>query len=134
MHVSSHFHAHPVSWSELCRWSARASAIVLMACWVVYAVVELFNPDFHLTPELKVQGVALAFVFAGYAVGWRHEVVGGLMAVAGTLAFFAINAWAVGQAPQLPAAWFAAPGVLMLIAQRLSPDGDSHQPAAARKA
>jgi hypothetical protein len=67
---------------------------------------------FHQT----CQAVALAVVFAGYLVGWRNELVGGLLSVFGTIAFVAICAVTFGAPPAISSAWFAIPGVLFLVA------------------
>ena len=83
MYASTQFHAHPVSPSTAIRWFARISAAVLIVGWISFAVAELFHPDFYVPRSLLYQGAALAAVFAGYAVGWRWELVGGLLAIAG---------------------------------------------------
>ena len=101
----------------------------MMIGWVCVAVAELFHPDFYLPPALKLQGAALAVVFAGYALGWRWELAGGLLAVVGTAAFFAINTFIVGTTPELAAAWFAVPGVLYLEAWRHGRRGEAHPKA-----
>ena len=38
-------------------------------------------------------------VFGGYALGWRHELAGGTLAILGTIAFFVINALTVHVLP-----------------------------------
>jgi hypothetical protein len=58
----------------------------------------------------------LAVVFAGYAIGWRYELAGGLIAVLGTIAFFWVNVVTIGDPPDHVAAIFALPGVLQILA------------------
>jgi hypothetical protein len=94
--------------------------VVLIVEWLCFAVVELFHPDFYVAPGMYYQGAALAIVFAGYAIGWRSELFGGILAIAGTVAFFAAYVFVVGSSPPpgIAAAWFAVPGVLYLEAWR----------------
>jgi hypothetical protein len=65
---------------------------------------------------LIFQGAALAIVFAGYAVAWRWELAGGLMAIGGTIAFVGCSLATIGALPLPQVAWFAAPGVLSVLA------------------
>jgi hypothetical protein len=62
------------------------------------------------------QAAALGIVFAGYALGWRSEFAGGVLAIMGTAGFFAVHELTLGSLPTLEAALFAAPGVLHLLA------------------
>lgn len=98
------------------RWSARASAIVLAASWLALVLAEGVRTKFDVPTDLAFQAVALAIVFAGYAIGWRQELVGGVIVIVGTIAFFAVNLVTIMDAPPLAAAWFAAPGILYLLA------------------
>ena len=68
---------------------------------------------------------ALAVVFGGYALGWRHELAGGALAIVGTIAFFVINALTVHVLPGAAALWFAVPGLLYIQAWRLQRHGES---------
>ena len=126
MFASSRHHDHPLSWTQVCRWGARTIAIVLVVSWTAYFVAEVFRPDFSIPATLRMQGAALAVVFAAYAIGWRWELAGGALAVLGTLAFFAVNAFVVGRVPALGALWFAAPGLLYLEAWRETRHASRH--------
>jgi hypothetical protein len=64
------------------------------------------------------QAAALALVFAGYALGWRKELAGGVLAIMGTIAFFAVHVLSFGSVPDLGAASFAVPGVLYVLASK----------------
>jgi hypothetical protein len=68
------------------------------------------------SPLTQYQALTLAAVFAGYAIGWRNELVGGFIAILGTIAFFALNRLMVGGFPGSGAALFAVPGILYLLA------------------
>ena len=118
MYAYSHHQTHPIPSLTLLRWCARIGAIVLAVGWLGCALAELFRPGFYVPRPLAYQGAALAVVFAGYAIGWRWELAGGLLVVAGSAAFFVIEVLAVGAWPQPAIVWFAAPGVLYLEAWR----------------
>ena len=65
-----------------------------------------------------MQGGLLAIVFAGYAIGWRKEILGGWMAILGAATLVAMLAITLDWAPQaFQMAWFAVPGVLYLMAR-----------------
>jgi hypothetical protein len=89
----------------------------LLTTWLGFVIFEaiLSGPP---APVTALQAAAFAVVFAGYALGWRYELAGGLLAILGTAAFFAVCAFTIGVPPQSGVAWFAAPGVLYLLAWR----------------
>jgi hypothetical protein len=98
------------------RAGARASAIVLVAMWLALVVAEVIRSHFEMpAAEGLYQGLTLAVVFAGYAVGWRYELAGGLIAILGTIAFFWVNLVTIGDPPDNVAAIFAVPGVLDIL-------------------
>lgn len=103
---------------QLFRTLGRASAIILFASWAGLVIAEIVQRKFGEPPlDVFFQAAALAVVFAGYAVGWRHELAGGLMAVLGTIAFFIVQVVALtGPTGVSAAVWFALPGVLYLLA------------------
>ena len=109
------------------RWAARVSGVVLLVAWLALVLAEALKTRFDaLAIESVYQGVALAVVFAGYAIGWRKEFLGGVIAIVGTVAFFAVQLTTIGTPPELAAVWFAAPGVLYLLA--------SHEEKVSRRA
>jgi len=99
------------------RYAAAACGASLVAGWLVFLVLEAIR-NRELIPYIHShnQAIALAVVFSSYVIGWRHELIGALLAVVGTLAFFAVGRASVEVLPPLAAAWFAAPGVLYLAA------------------
>jgi hypothetical protein len=104
-----------VSDSWLFRYCGRAGGLIVMGSWLVAVVVETVRKG---PPVLEnyYQAVPLAVIFAGYAVGWRKEILGGLLAIVGTVAFLAQYVTMFGILPGTGAAWFAVPGVFYLIA------------------
>lgn len=107
-----------VSDSSLFRYCGRAGGLIVMASWLVVVVVEAVRQG---PPVLEnyYQAIPLAMIFAGYAIGWRKEILGGLLAIVGALAFIAQYVAMFGVFPNAGAVWFAAPGVLYLIAHYL---------------
>jgi hypothetical protein len=91
------------------------SAVLLFLAWSVVVVSEFlrFGAPAALTLSL---GVAFAIVFAGYVVGWRYELVGGIVTLVGVAALFATSIYVFQDLPQLAVIWFAAPGALYLLA------------------
>src|SRR3990172_670761 len=76
--------AHHVPYSWLVRWCARAAAAILLAIWVWLVAVEAIRPGFRLPANIWFQAATLAMVFSGYALGWQRELLGGVLAIAGT--------------------------------------------------
>ena len=106
-----------VPFSSLLRWSARASGAILVVAWLALVILETTRPNVDaLHVAAFYQAAALALVFAGYALGWRMELAGGVVSILGTAAFFAVHVLTFGILPGLEAAWFAVPGVLYVLA------------------
>ena len=101
--------------TELFRWFARASSIVLFVGWIFLLVQELMR-DTRVTTHEAIQAVVLALIFVGYAVGWRNELAGALVALFGTIVFYTVCTVTFGQLPSLAIAWFALPSVLYVLA------------------
>jgi len=101
--------------SSSIRWFARASSIILMVIWLVYFAVETTRPGFQFERYGVVQGALLAVVFAGYILGWAREYLGGLFAVAGTIAY-SVFVLATAHVAAPGATLFAVPGILYLLA------------------
>jgi hypothetical protein len=101
------------------RWLARTIAEILVVLWIGYFLAEYFRPGNDQWPAtLYVQGALLAVVFAGYAIGWRREMLGGWMAILG-VAIFTVVTMITHNFPKegVQLAWFAVPGVLYLMAR-----------------
>ena len=73
--------------ATLCRWTARILGILLLSLIVLLAIGEgMPNP---LTQPLEVQVgfLALGLLLIGILAGWRWELAGGLMSLAGWFIF-----------------------------------------------
>jgi len=112
--MSTSIQQRRVSNSEVYRWLACASGALLFIAWLGFVIFEAIS-NWPPSRDAMYQAVGFAIVFAGYALGWRFELAGGLLAILGTAAVFAACAF-TGLLPQLSVAWFAAPGVLYLLA------------------
>jgi hypothetical protein len=112
------------SYAWLFRWCGRAGGAMVVIAWLALVILEATRPDVGLpSVEAIYQGAALALVFAGYALGWRQELAGGVLTIVGTVAFFAVNLLTLEVLPDLGATWFAIPGVLYLLAWKTSERG-----------
>jgi hypothetical protein len=115
---AQNYHA---TYSDLFRRSARFSGAILCVAWLGFAIAELARSDFRtLSIDSSYQAAALAIVFFGYLAGWREELLGGLFSIFGTAAYFLIVVLTSNVSPGIEAAWFAAPGVLYLLAWQCS--------------
>ena len=106
-----------VNYSYLFRWSARAAGALLMVSWLALFISEITRQGLG-KPAFNTHGqaAALAIVFAGYILGWWKEFAGGVLAIVGTLAFFAVIVATDAMPPEAGMVWFAAPGILYLLA------------------
>jgi hypothetical protein len=112
---------HHLSYSDLFRWSACFGGAILFIAWLGLVIAELARSEFRtLSIDSFYQAAALAIVFLGYAVGWREEILGGLFSLFGTAAYFLTVVLTTNVLPGMEAAWFAAPGVLYLLAWQCS--------------
>ena len=99
------------------RWTARVSAVVLFAIWLGFLISELWRQGLADSGiNTYGQAAALALVFVGYVVGLRKELMGGVAAILGTLAFVTVVATTTKVFPGIAALLFAVPGVLYLLA------------------
>jgi hypothetical protein len=106
------------------RWAGRGLGLALFAfvAWFLIAHVAAGdgpNPFKMDAAELGLF-VTLFTAVGGMLLGWRWEVVGGVLVVAGMLLFYLINQLAGGS---WPSGWFIwllpLPGVFYLVASAL---------------
>jgi hypothetical protein len=108
---------HHVPIARVFRDAAAACGATLVACWFGLLMLEVIRSGDWL-PNIRSynQALVLTIVFASYAIGWKHELIGAALALAGTAAFFAVGFVGVRVFPPVPAVWLAAPGILYLLA------------------
>ena len=109
---------HDASSSALFRYCGRAGALIIAGSWLALVIIEYFRNGPPVI-ENYYQGAMLAMVFVGYAVGWRHETLGGALAILGTIGFVVLNAVMFAYLPISGSVGFAAPGVFYLISHYL---------------
>lgn len=97
------------------RWLARIGTIIS----AVILAAFIFGGDEQL-PKLR-EWLGLVFfpggVLLGMALGWKSELIGGVVTVLSLLAFYAMQLLQAGNLPEGP--WFfvfASPGFLFLAA------------------
>lgn len=100
---------------QLLRWIARIGSLVSAAILMAF----IFGGNERL-PNLQ-EWMGLIFfpggVLLGMALGWKNELIGGVVTVLSLLAFYATQMLHAGNLPSGP--WFlifASPGILFLIA------------------
>ena len=98
----------------LCRWTARVIAALLLGLFLIFAIGEGLPNLLTLSPAQQAETLAFAFVFGGILIGWRWELVGGLLSLV-SAGFFLSS---VGGP-----AWFvvalAIPGALLITSALL---------------
>ena len=117
-----------VSYSWLFRNCGRLGGLIVMVGCVVLAVYEATRSGAP-APEAYFQAGALAIVFAGYVIGWSREMLGGALAVAGTVLFYVLHAVTLHSPPQPATALLAAPGIFFMLARYL----DEHRSGEVRE-
>ena len=65
----------------LCRWTARVIAALLLGVFLIAFIVEGLPNLLTLAPAQQAQTLAFALVFGGILIGWRWELVGGLLSL-----------------------------------------------------
>jgi hypothetical protein len=87
-----------------------------MVSWLALFITDTIRQGIS-EPAMNTHGqaAALAMVFAGYVLGWWKEFAGGVLAILGTFAFYAIVAVTSHAPPAPEAVWFAAPGIMYLL-------------------
>lgn len=110
----------PIPWAYLLRWAARTCGLILFAGWALFLAAEMVRPGFQTPLRTMAQAAALGIVFASYALGWKHELAGGLINLAGVALYFVVNVLDTQVLPAPAAAWFAVPGLLFLLARHES--------------
>lgn len=104
--------------AAVCRWTARIVGALLVVTVVCIAIGERMPNPFAQPAMAQVGFLALAMIVIGILVGWRWELAGGILSLAG---------WCLFLDPvknsQRGLTWFiltlALPGVLYVISALL---------------
>ncbi len=75
--------------AALCRWTARVLGTLLLSVVVLIAIGEGMPNPCTQPGAVQVGFLALAVLLLGILAGWRWELAGGLISLAGWCAFMA---------------------------------------------
>ncbi len=101
------------------RWIARIgaglAAAVMLLFFVGEGLAEGLAPLLDLSFRESAMMVAFAAVWVSLLLGWRWELVGGLLTLSGLAAFYVVDYALSGTFPRGPTFFlFASPGLLFL--------------------
>jgi len=71
----------------MCRWIARVAGALLVMLVVVIAIGEGMPNPFTQPPAVPIGFLALAMILIGILAGWRWELAGGVLSLAGWCLF-----------------------------------------------
>jgi len=97
----------------VCRWAGRVTGTLLVILVVVIAIGEGMPNPFTQPPVIQIGFITLALILTGILAGWRWELAGGILSLAGWCLF-------VGSVVGLKrlnvyVSLLALPGILYLI-------------------
>jgi hypothetical protein len=75
--------------AALCRWTARIIGTLLVLLIVMIGIGEGMPNPFKQPPAVQVGFLALALLMIGILAGWRWELTGGVISLAGWCLFLA---------------------------------------------
>ena len=75
--------------AALCRWTARVIGTLLVLLIVMIGIGEGMPNPFTQPPAVQVGFLALALLMIGILAGWRWELTGGVISLAGWCLFLA---------------------------------------------
>lgn len=97
-------------------WAACLLSAALFGLFMVMAIGE--GPPLRLLVDPQL--ISLLVMLAGFAIGWRNNLVGGVVSLAGIGTFYLLNYSTFGQ---FPGGWVFplcfVPGVLLVLAALL---------------
>ncbi len=104
---------------RIVRWIARIgaglTAVFILFFFIAHAITDGLTPFLYLTARETAMMAAFAAVWLGLLVGWKWELVGGLLTVGGVIAFYLLDYLFSGMFPRGPFFLiFALTGVLFL--------------------
>ena len=96
-----------------CRWTARVAGTLMVISAVVIAIGEGMPNPFTQPPVIQIGFLALAMILTGILAGWRWELAGGVLSLAGWCLF--IGSVVGAKRLNVFVALLALPGILYLI-------------------
>jgi len=119
----------PKLFSDLCRWTARIIGVLMVVSTLMIAIGEGMPNPFTQPMIVQVGFLALALMIVGILAGWRWELSGGIMSLAGwgLLAIPVIKHSSRGMNPFFVV--LAMPGILYVASALLRRYRAKHPPA-----
>ena len=74
--------------TAMCRWTARVTGTLLVLMIIVIAIGEGMPNPFTQPLVVQIGFLALAMIMIGILAGWRWELAGGVLSLAGWCLFF----------------------------------------------
>jgi len=109
------------------RWISRILGLLLVGLFAVFAIGQGFNPFQLGGSEIALMSVLLV-ALSGMLVAWRRELLGGVMVIAGMVAFYSIN---FGVSGHWPGQWVFplcfVPGILAILSWGSARARSSHR-------
>ena len=105
---------------QIIRWIARATAALaaalILAIFVGEGIAEGIGPLLPLTHRETAMMIAFAGAWLGLILGWRWELIGGLLTMGAMIAFYLLDYLFSRTFPRGPYfLLFFSPGLLFLI-------------------
>ena len=92
----------PKSVSQVLRWTARAIGASIFAFVLIHLVSEGLPRIGDITPGEWLLWVGFLLSLVGFALLWKWELVGGIVALMGTTLFYTAN---IAVSGKLPGGW-----------------------------
>ena len=106
-------------WADVARMIGRGGSLIMISMVASFVAGQGLGHAALHAPEIALF-VALGTMCVGLLVGFRHEMAGGLIAIVGLAAMFAIEMMASGRWLRGWVWWFfAVPALAYLISARL---------------
>jgi hypothetical protein len=102
----------------LCRWSARILGVLLLAVMVALAIGEGMPNVFTQPAKVQIGFTALGLLLLGILAGWRWELLGGIISLAGWGMFVTVEVGSLRRL-NLFILMLALPGTLYLASALL---------------
>jgi len=100
-----------------CRWTARILGTMQVVSVFAIAIGEGMPNPFTQPLEVQIGFLALAMIFIGILAGWRWELFGGVLSLAGWVLFVASVVH--GKSLNLFISLLALPGILYVVSAGL---------------
>ena len=100
-----------------CRWTARVAGTLMVISVVVIAIGEGMPNPFTQPPAVQIGVLALALILTGILAGWRWELAGGILSLAGWCLF--VGSVVGAKRLNVFVSLLALPGILYLISAGL---------------